>query len=382
MLRTGSSKAVAGKPSGHVELAVVSKRYGSMLAVDAISLDIPAGSYCCLIGPSGCGKTSTLRMIAGHETADDGDILVDDQVVTDLPPATRGTAMMFQDYALFPHMSVIDNVAFGLRARGMGKAERHGAAAELLDLVGLTGLERRLPAQLSGGQRQRVALARALIVKPNVLLLDEPLSALDPFLRMRMRSELKRLQLELGMTFIHVTHSQEEALALSDLVVFMNGGKILQFGTPSQVFNAPATPFVAEFIGGHNLFSGSVVDVGPQSSTLLMAETGQRIAFPTSPETPLPPGSGCVLAIRTDAVELSPPDDKPAQDNSVQARVGVIEYLGPIVKVELDVPGVARFSATLAERSFLTRDIRTGALVSAGWNLADTHVIPLPDAPV
>src|ERR1700760_4687866 len=220
-----------------LELVAVTKTYGSVPAVDAIDLKIPAGAYCCLLGPSGCGKTSTLRMIAGHESVSSGDIILGGQNVTDLGPARRGTAMMFQSYALFPHLSVIDNVAFALKMRGVAKAERHAEAKRLLELVDMQNYAARLPAQLSGGPQQRVALARALITQPQILLLDEPLSALDPFLRLRMRTELKRLQCELGISFVHVTHSQDEAMALADLIVVMNHGRIEQSGSPREVFN-------------------------------------------------------------------------------------------------------------------------------------------------
>ncbi|MCP1119545.1 ABC transporter ATP-binding protein [Robbsia andropogonis] len=236
-----------------IELVSVTKQYGDAVAVKAIDLRIPGGQYCCLLGPSGCGKTSTLRMIAGHEAVSDGDILIGNRNVTDAPPTARGTAMVFQSYALFPHLDALDNVAFSLRMRGVEKAARRKRAAELLDLVSMSPYAHRLPAQLSGGQQQRVALARALLNQPRVLLLDEPLSALDPFLRVQMRAELKRWQKELGITFVHVTHSQEEALALADLVVVMNHGVIEQFGTAQAVFNRPRTAFVARFLGGHNV---------------------------------------------------------------------------------------------------------------------------------
>ncbi len=206
----------------------MTKRYGTTVAVDSISLKVPAGTYCCLLGPSGCGKTSTLRMIAGHEDVSDGDILLGDTVVTHLPPVRRGTAMMFQSYALFPHLDLVDNVAFSLRMKGVGKEERRAKALEMLELMQMDAHATRRPAQLSGGQQQRVALARALITDPEALLLDEPLSALDPFLKIRMRAELKKLQTQLGITFVHVTHSQEEAMALADLIVVMNDGRIEQ----------------------------------------------------------------------------------------------------------------------------------------------------------
>src|ERR1700710_218808 len=241
-------------PRFDVELVSVTKRYGTTLAVDNVSLRIPRASYCCLLGPSGCGKTTTLRMIAGHEAISDGDILIGGQNVSNLPPVARGTAMMFQSYALFPHLSCLDNVAFSLKMRGVARAERDKTAREFLDLVQMGSFAGPLPAQLSGGQQQRVALARALIIRPRVLLLDEPLSALDPFLRIQMRAELRRWQKELGLTFIHVTHSQEEAMALADTMVVMNHGVIEQVGPPHAIYNHPASEFVARFMGGHNVF--------------------------------------------------------------------------------------------------------------------------------
>src|ERR1700732_3925117 len=213
-------------PRFDVELISVTKRFGDTVAVDGISLRIPRASYCCLLGPSGCGKTTTLRMIAGHEAVSDGDILIGGQNVSNLPPVARGTAMMFQSYALFPHLNCLDNVAFSLKMRGIGKTARHARAGEFLELVEMEEFAMRLPGQLSGGQQQRIALAPSLITEPQVLLLDEPLSALDPFLRVRMREELKRLQRDLAITFVHVTHSQDEAMDLADLMVVMDLGQI------------------------------------------------------------------------------------------------------------------------------------------------------------
>src|SRR5258705_9198901 len=231
-----------------LELIETTKRYGAIVAVDAISLRIAAGTYCCLLGPSGCGKTSTLRMIAGHETVSAGAVVFGGHEITDLPPGRRGTAMMFQSYALFPHLSVLDNVAFAMKMRGIAKERRRARAAALLELMAMEAYAGRFPAQLSGGQQQRVALARALITEPRILLLDEPLSALDPFLRVHMRVELKRLQRELGIAFIHVTHAQDEAMALADVIVVMNDGRIEQHGSPREVFNRPRTEFLARVI--------------------------------------------------------------------------------------------------------------------------------------
>ncbi|MBV9755451.1 MAG: ABC transporter ATP-binding protein, partial [Alphaproteobacteria bacterium] len=204
---------------GEIELVRVTKRFGDTVAVDGVSLTIPHGSYCCLLGPSGCGKTTILRMIAGHETPSSGDVRIGGGSVVGQPPLRRGTAMMFQSYALFPHLTVLDNVAFSLKMRGVARDTRHAQAREMLHKVGLERFAERLPAQLSGGQQQRVALARSLITNPRVLLLDEPLSALDEYLRLRMRGELRRIQRELGITFVHVTHTQLEAIAVADLLV-------------------------------------------------------------------------------------------------------------------------------------------------------------------
>ena len=239
----------------NLEFAILSKKYGETIAVDKINLKIPSGTYCCFLGPSGCGKTSTLRMIAGHEDISGGDILLGSNIINDLPPAKRGTAMMFQNYALFPHLSCLDNVGFALKMRGIKKLERIKKSLEMLKLVQMDDFSDRFPNQLSGGQQQRVALARALITNPSILLLDEPLSALDPFLRIKMRSELKTLQKKLGISFIHVTHSQDEAMALADMIVVMNKGKIEQVGDPYEVFNKPKNEFIANFVGGHNVIS-------------------------------------------------------------------------------------------------------------------------------
>ncbi|WP_417273249.1 ABC transporter ATP-binding protein [Celeribacter halophilus] len=257
-----------------LELVTLTKRYGVTTAVDSINYVFRNGTYMCLLGPSGCGKSTTLRMIAGHESVSDGSILLDGLDISHLPPAKRGTAMMFQSYALFPHLNVRDNVAFSLRMKGIDKAERNKAAGEMLELVHMTDFADRLPAQLSGGQQQRVALARALVTKPRVLLLDEPLSALDPFLRIKVRAELKRIQRELGITFLHVTHGQDEALALADEIVVMNNAVIEQAGPAREVWNTPKTEFVARFMGGHNVISLEGAKVALRADEVLLGEAG------------------------------------------------------------------------------------------------------------
>ncbi len=351
-------------PEAGVELINVTKKYGNVKAVDEINLRIPAGSYCCLIGPSGCGKTSTLRMIAGHEKASSGDILINGRNVTDLPPVQRGTAMMFQSYALFPHLTCLDNVAFSLRMRGVGKDERRAKAKEMLERVHLPEMAERKPAQLSGGQQQRVALARALITNPSTLLLDEPLSALDPFLRGKMREELKRLQRELGITFIHVTHAQDEAMALADLVVVMERGLILQSDSPRHVFDNPNTPFVARFMGGHNILEGKVSAAG----TVSLAD-GNAIHV----NEKLPAAASTVrIAVRSDRMRLMPTDDLP---NRLNAKVTAVEYNGSFVRVGLMDVGGADHSLMLSETDFYAHPVALGDSVVAGFQADDVHVL-------
>src|SRR5688572_29344423 len=254
-------KAISPAASGEIRLVNLTKTFGETRAVRSVNLTIPHGSYCCLIGPSGCGKTTILRMIAGHETQTSGEIYIGDQLVVGQPPVKRGTALMFQSYALFPHLTVRDNVGFNLKMRGEPKEKRNARVDEMLALVHMSAFAERMPAQLSGGQQQRVALARALITNPRVLLLDEPLSALDEFLRLRMRGELKRLQDRLGITFIHVTHTQPEAIALADMVVVMNQGSIEQAASPHQVYAEPRSPYVARFMGGQNVMRGRLAAI-------------------------------------------------------------------------------------------------------------------------
>ncbi|MGH3079314.1 MAG: ABC transporter ATP-binding protein [Gaiellaceae bacterium] len=255
-----------------VRLEGVVKRFDEVVAVDGISLEIPSGSFFAMLGPSGCGKTTTLRMIGGFEEPDEGRILLGDQDVVGLPPYKRDVNTVFQSYALFPHMSIEGNVAFGLERKGVPKTERKGRVAEMLGLVGLEGFAARKPKQLSGGQQQRVALARALVNQPRVLLLDEPLGALDLKLRKQMQLELKRIQHEIGITFVHVTHDQEEAMTMADTIAVMNQGHIEQLGAPTELYERPATAFVAGFLGASNLLPGAVE--GPDAVRL---DTGELV---------------------------------------------------------------------------------------------------------
>ena len=356
---------------GAVELVAVSKRYGPTLAVADIDLRIPARSYCCLLGPSGCGKTTTLRMIAGHEAISEGDILIDNHNIGNLPPARRGTAMMFQSYALFPHLNCLDNVAFSLKMRGVAKPERHHRAHQQLTLVHMEQYAERFPNQLSGGQQQRVALARALITDPDVLLLDEPLSALDPFLRIRMREELKRLQQESGISFIHVTHSQEEAMALADLMVVMNHGVIEQAGHPREIFNHPHTPFVARFMGGHNVIEGEVLDTTGNLATVAVA--GQQLRIPIDG---LNGHKQVAFAVRADQIRLHAPDTSgDGLDNRLAGTVRAVEYQGAWVQLAIEAGDLAYFSVTLSEQAFDQYPVRPGDPVIASWELERVHLL-------
>ena len=238
-----------------IRIQNISKKYGKLLAVDNVSFDLEKGELFSLLGPSGCGKTTLLRILAGFEITTEGSVEIDGQDMAHVDPADRPVNIMFQNYALFPHLHCLDNVAFPLKIKGETKKQRHESAEKILNMVQMDEYLMRYPHQLSGGQQQRVALARSLITSPSILLLDEPLSALDPFLRIKMRSELKNIQKKLGITFIHVTHSQEEALALADIVVVMNKGLIEQNDSPYTIFNKPKNEFVANFVGSHNVIS-------------------------------------------------------------------------------------------------------------------------------
>ena len=319
-----------------LEFVHLTKRYGDTVAVDAISYHFSAGTYACLLGPSGCGKSSTLRMVAGHESVTDGSILLGGRDISALPPARRGTAMMFQNYALFPHLSVLENVGFSLKMKGVDAEVRAKRAGEMLELVDMSAFAERLPAQLSGGQQQRVALARALITEPDVLLLDEPLSALDPFLRIRMRAELKRLQRQLGITFIHVTHGQDEALALADEIVVMNDSLIEQAGKTRNVFEAPKTAFVARFLGSHNVIA-------------------------------LPEGQ---VAIRADALSLNAPDGA-----RLQGKITNIEYQGTHVALTAAIAGEQEVTAILSDKDFFGNPKDLGEAVGLDWDNQAAHAL-------
>jgi len=362
---------------GEIRLANVSKKFGNTYAVENINLTIPHGSYCCLLGPSGCGKTTILRMIAGHETPTAGEIWIGDQMVVGKPPVERGTAMMFQSYALFPHLTVLDNVAFYLKMRSVGKEERRKRAAEMLERVQLDHLKDRMPAQLSGGQQQRVALARSLITNPRVLLLDEPLSALDEFLRLRMRGELKSLQNELGITFVHVTHTQPEAIALADMVVVMDTGRIDQADTANVIFDKPKTPYVARFMGGQNVMTGAVESAG--NVIRLKTADGAVVEALAGGATPVK-GTPMSVSVRRDHIDLKKSSGgTTGAVNSVGGVVETTEYQGSYVKVTMKT-GSGLFVANVSDRAYFAEAVDTGDAVVASWKTEDVHILSKADS--
>jgi putative spermidine/putrescine transport system ATP-binding protein len=351
-----------------IDIRNVTKLYGTVRAVDNVNLTIEGGAYCCMIGPSGCGKTTLLRMIAGHETPTSGTITIGGADVTTTRTGSRGTALMFQNYALFPHLSLVDNVAFSLRVKGVGTAERRRAAREMLDRVQLLHLADRVPSELSGGQQQRVALARALITNPKVLLLDEPLSALDEFLRLKMRVELKRLQDELGITFVHVTHTQPEAIALADQVVVMDQGLIEQTASSREIYNRPNSPYVARFMGGQNVMAGTVESIGASGDAVVAMPDGRHHDL-TSVDG-ITAGAPIRFSVRRDRIRLV---NTPADRNGISGQINNIEYQGSFVKVALETGLREEFIVYVDDDTFYREPRKVGEVVHAVWVPSVNH---------
>lgn len=315
-----------------VELIDVSKAFGSTHAVKPLSLHVMAGEFLTLLGPSGCGKTTLLRLIAGLEQVTGGEIRVGGVDVTGEPPNRRDTSIMFQDYALFPHKTLIDNIAYGLKMRGMAKSERNRKAMSWLETIELAGLGQRLPHQLSGGQRQRVALARSLIVEPGVLLLDEPLGALDANLRRQMQHELRRVHKDVGLTFIYVTHDQEEALTMSDRVAVMRDGRIEQLGTSVEIYDQPETEFVARFIGLCNVIQAEVVACTKTEISCTADGLGDLTLTPPLSHT-LKSGDRVSLALRPEDIQITKKGAVPLR-NGVRLRVEDVTFVGSTFKIK------------------------------------------------
>ncbi len=372
MARGHQTRPAAEESSVAIALEGVSKRFGAHAAVDDVTLTIRNGEFFSLLGPSGCGKTTTLRMIAGFETPDEGRIVLEGRDVTKVPPNRRPVNMVFQQYALFPHMSIYDNVAFGLKMNGVPRREHRERIGAILRVVELEHLERRRPRQLSGGQQQRVALARALVNEPTALLLDEPLGALDVKLRKQMQLELKRIQHELGTTFVYVTHDQEEALAMSDRIAVMNGGRVEQVGAPREMYEHPQTAFVADFIGSLNALELRVDELVGSYAVMRLGEN-QRLVAPVGPGTRV--GESLRVAVRPERVRLAPPGS-PAPDagSRLDGTAAEVVYLGMYTQFHVDTAAGRLVCSRLADEATL----EPGSAVTLSFDADSVSVLAEP----
>ena len=333
-----------------VHINQVSHTFGGFTALDNIDLTIDAGSFAVLLGPSGCGKTTLLSVLGGFLHPTSGTVHLDGADVTAVPPARRATTTMFQDYALFPHMNLQDNVGFGLRMKGFSKKQRNNKSAELLTLVGLDDSLRKKPHEISGGQRQRVALARALAVDPEVLLLDEPLGALDLKLRRQMQDELKAIQKRIGTTFIHVTHDQEEAMTLATRIAVMDEGRFVQVGSPAEIYETPCSRFVASFIGSANMIEGSVIEVNGE--TVVVEGEGGNNRFEVNHSEPVSVGDSVCLAIRPEKIDIALVTDQAAtgSQNRLSGTIKELAYLGGTSILRVETEGGRVFEVTSPNR--------------------------------
>lgn len=353
-----------------VEFRGVTKRFESVTAVDDVSLQVQEGEFFSLLGPSGCGKTTSLRLIAGFESPTAGQVLIDGAPMNDLPPYKRPVNTVFQNYALFPHMNVLQNIAFGLEVEPLTRQQRQQRAMQALELVLLPGLDTRKPGQLSGGQQQRVALARALVKQPRVLLLDEPLGALDLKLRKAMQLELKALQMRLGITFVYVTHDQEEALTLSDRMAVMHAGRVLQVGTPEQIYDAPASRFVADFIGETNFIPGAVAV--QNEIPMLRLPDGQTLPAGRL-EDGLQAGQPALLSIRPEKVQLSPVGS--AIGFALIGQITQVVYLGTDMRYTIGLPGSVSLVARQQNTNGTGNRYHIGETVSLHWDVQHARLL-------
>jgi spermidine/putrescine ABC transporter ATP-binding subunit len=350
-----------------VEVTEVIKRYGTVAALDHVTLTVAEGEFFALLGPSGSGKTTLLRAIAGFVIPESGEIRIDGQRIERVPVYRRGIGMVFQNYALFPHLSVFDNVGFGLQVRGVAASEIAERVMESLRLVRLSGMEKRKPRELSGGQQQRVALARALVTRPKVLLLDEPLGALDKRLRQEMQVELKQIQRTVGITTLFVTHDQEEALTLSDRIAILSEGRLVQVGPPTEIYEHPATRFAAEFLGEANLFIGHAEQSGMEAVVLTPAGVRVKTALP------LPTGGGAMLAVRPEKIQLTNRSAiGPDGANEITGRILRSVYSGSSIAYRIEIPGQ---ELTVFEQNRAAAPREVGETVTLSW--APEHSIPV-----
>lgn len=365
-----------------VQLVHVTKRYGDVIAVDDLSLIIQEGEFFSLLGPSGCGKTTTLRMIGGLERPDEGEIHISGELVNDRPANERSSNIVFQNYALFPHLTVKDNIAFGLRLRSRRVPEPQivEMVEEVLQLVHLEGFGSRRPNQLSGGQQQRIALARALVLSPKVLLLDEPLGALDRQLRKAMQIELRRIQHEVDITFIYVTHDQDEAMSMSDRVAVMRNGIFDQIGTPREIFESPRTRFVADFMGASNIFSGRIADVsadrtGDAHDRTIEIETEIGLRVISRGNQDASTGAPISFSIRPEAVQVFPRGSDWSVDNKFDGRIVEKIYLGDVTELEVALTDTDLVTSRIQSRIDQKFDFKEDAPVSVGWSAEDCNLL-------
>ncbi len=367
-----------------VEFVAVSKTFDAFKAVRNISFHIEKGEFFSILGPSGCGKTTTLRLIAGFEQPDEdgGQVRLHGQVVNKMRPYERRLAMVFQSYALFPHLTVEKNIAFGLEMRGTPRSEIPKRVVKAMEMVRMdvARFRTRLPAQLSGGQRQRVALARALVLEPTILLLDEPLGALDLKLRKEMQLELKTLNRELGTTFIYVTHDQEEALTMSDRIAVMSEARIAQLGTPAEIYECPRTPFVAKFIGESNFFEGRT---RTRSGRNWAVDAPHGVTFEVPDHPGAAPGRDLTIAVRPEWLDVCAPGAVPEGENAVQGRVRDVIYLGETLHVLVVLPGERQVTVAVRNEGQLARPLtwRAGDPAVVAWKPEDCQVLDTSDAP-
>ena len=350
----------------------VVKKYGDFLALAEFSLEIKKGEFLAIMGPSGCGKTTTLRMLAGLDQPSAGEIRLSGKRINEIKPSQRDTPMVWQTLALFPFLNVVNNVEFGLKMRGFDAKTRHAKAMDWLERLEIQEFAFREISQLSGGQKQRVALARALVTEPQILLLDEPLSALDAHLVIRMQSVLTRLQRELNITFVYVTHSQSEAFAMADRVVIMANGRIKQIGTPREIYRAPKNRFIAEFIGHNNIIIGRTVDLSNKS--IIVESKAGRFAAPAKKNDNINIGDQLNLVVSADIITVS--ELKPISDNVVECALISEEFIGSIVTLFLETSEGIEFKAQIQQREIQNLNIRSGSKLFLSWPTDNVHVLP------
>lgn len=358
--------------SSVIQFQDVTKRFGAFTAVESLNLDIKQGEFFSLLGPSGCGKTTTLRMVAGFETPTEGEIYLNDDAVGKLPPFKRDVNTVFQNYALFPHLTVEENVAFGLEMKNVDKSEISQRVDESLSLVRLPGMNNRKPSQLSGGQRQRVALARALVNRPQVLLLDEPLGALDAKLRKEMQLELKDLQRQLGITFIFVTHDQEEALVMSDRIGVMQTGHLLQVGSPQEIYEAPNSQFVADFIGETNFVACKVI---ANKADCAEVSVGNDVRIEATTAEPMEPGTEATLTIRPEKILVHTNEDVPAGRVQFDALVKQVVFMGTDTLLTIEISKDVHLEALHQNTTTDAKSFQEGQNVTISWKVESGRVL-------